>query len=141
MTSRASLPSTRRSPPSRAIATRPAAPWPAPDAAKHSKLPASEPEGTKFVVDQIKSASGTCKGIITPFAVNGFEDELATKRSDTLVKALPKGLVECDCKIPDADAFEAGAAEWFGEWAPPLAWIDMPTIAKGEKKPVGKLVK
>jgi biopolymer transport protein ExbD len=110
-------------------------------AAIAAKMPASEPEATKYLVDELKKGLGdTCSAIITPLATASMEG-VPGKDSDKLVKEVPAGLVKCECKLPNVDVFEWGMHQWLGAAAPPLALVDMPKIAKGEKQSIGKLVK
>jgi biopolymer transport protein ExbD len=105
-----------------------------------AKLPKTEPKATKYLVDQLKAAIGTCEAIIMPWAATSHLDPppyVATK----LAKEVPQGLVKCDCKIPNVDVFEWGITESFGASAPALAWVEMPAIKKGDKQPISKLVK
>jgi hypothetical protein len=113
---------------------------PAKASAVAAKLPPSEPEATKYIADQVKAAMGECKDLITPLATSTLEG-VPQKQSDKLIKELPAGLTRCECKIPDPDVFEWGMHAWFGAWAPALAWVDMPKLAKTDKTALGKLVK
>src|SRR5205807_10510944 len=103
------------------------------------KLPASEPDSTKYLVEQLKSSLGACKPAIMALATVSIEG-LPSKQAEKLAKDLPAGVKECGCKLPDADVFEWGTHIWFGSWAPALAWIAVPKVASGDKKPIGKLV-
>jgi hypothetical protein len=105
-----------------------------------AKLPPSEPEATKYIADQLKAAMGECKDLIMSLATSTLEG-VPQKQSDKLVADIPAGLAKCECKIPDPDVFEWGMHAWFGAWAPALAWVDMPKLAKTDKTALGKLVK
>ncbi|HEY4176502.1 MAG TPA: hypothetical protein VGM90_06715 [Kofleriaceae bacterium] len=104
------------------------------------KLPASEPDATKYMVDQLKTSIGSCDAVITVIATSDSTD-LPSKTAAKLSKGLPDALVKCQCKVANFDALEWGMSTWFGATAPALAYVDMPAIKKGEKKPIGKLVK
>lgn len=99
-----------------------------------AKLPASEPGSTLFVADTLKPQVAACAPMLKAFAL-GPDDPSA------LALAIPATLGACDCRLPDVDAFEWAVAQWFGVWAPPLAWIPPPAIAAGDKRPISALVK
>jgi len=105
-----------------------------------AKLPVGEPAATVYVADQLKAAMGSCSALITPLGTASLEG-LPGKITEKLVKELPSGLKQCDCKITSPDAFEWGTDVWFGSTSPALAWIDMPKITKGDKQPLSGLVK
>jgi hypothetical protein len=109
-------------------------------AAIAKKQPSNEPASTQYVVDQLKGAMGDCKPTILSLGTLSTIG-LPAKQSETLIKDLPAGLVKCACKIPNPDVFDWGMHVWFGSSAPSLAWIDMPKLKKGDKKPIGALVK
>jgi hypothetical protein len=118
-------------------------PEPAPPAevkAIADKLPATEPDATKYLVQQLRDAIGACKPIIVTLGTASLEG-LPQKEADKLAKDVPAGLASCECKLPNPDVFEWGMHVWFGTLAPPLAWVDMPKVAKHDKQPISKLVK
>jgi hypothetical protein len=105
-----------------------------------AKLPASEPETTTYLAAQLRGAIGMCAPLIIGIGTASAAGTPA-KEADGLVASLSAGLKECECKIASLDVFEWGVYTWFGAWAPPLAWIDMPKLTAGDKQPVGALVK
>ena len=113
---------------------------PAIDAAIGAKLPASDPEATKAVVDQLKAAIGTCEPIFTALATSslgGTPDKELAK----LTAEVPAGLTSCQCKAASIDDLTTGIRLWFGAWAPSLQWIDLPKLKATDKQPISKLVK
>jgi hypothetical protein len=109
-------------------------------AAIASKLPASEPEATTYVAEQLRGSIGTCELLITEFASADSGGEPA-KEVGRLAVGLPSAYAKCDCNVANADAFEWGARTMLGAWAPPLAWVDMPKLTAGDKQPISALVK
>lgn len=103
------------------------------------KLPTDEPEGTAFVVSTLRQSMAPCSDAITAFAVSSSKGDVALQTTG-FVTDLPTALTKCDCKMADADLFEWGVHLWFGATAPGLAWVDLPKLAKGEKKTIGELV-
>ena len=57
-----------------------------------------------------------------------------------LAKEVAAGHAEWNCTIPDPRAFEENMQAWFGAWAPPLAWVDMPKLGADDKRPIRTLV-
>jgi hypothetical protein len=104
-----------------------------------AKLPASEPEATVYVAQQLRAAIGACGPIIKTLGTASLEG-LPAKEAEKLAKEIPVGLRACDCKV-DVSAFEAGMRTWFGAWAPPLAWIEMPKLDKKDKRTLGQALK
>jgi hypothetical protein len=118
----------------------PAAELPAEVGAIAAKVPASPPDSIKYVVDQIKAAIGSCSDLITPLGTASLEG-VPGKISDKLIAEVPIGLTKCGCDKVKVDLLEWGIGVWFGSSAPPLAWVDMPALKKGDKQPISKLVK
>jgi len=110
-----------------------------PPAGTATKLPPTEPESTNKVVAQLKEAMGTCRPIIMTFGTSSLE-ESPSKEAAKLVKEIPAGLVSCECKLVDLDAFEAGMRTWFGAWAPPLSWVAMPKLDPKDKRTLGAML-
>jgi hypothetical protein len=104
-----------------------------------AKLPASEPDATRFLANQLRTAMGECKPMIMALATSTSEG-LPQRETEQLAQGVPAGYAECNCTIPDARAFEEGIQAWFGAWAPPLAWVDMPKLDATDHQPIGKLV-
>jgi hypothetical protein len=123
--------------PMRLLVTAEGAAQPQPLAA--AKLPPNEPESTSQVVQQLKAAIGTCPAIITTMGTASLEGTPA-KEADKLAKDIPAGLVSCECKLADVDAFEAGMRTWFGAWAPPLSWVAMPKLDPKDTRTIGKVL-
>lgn len=106
-----------------------------------TKLPPREPESTKFVVDILKSAIGTCAPVMTALGTSGLAGT-PEKEVAKLVAEVPAGLTSCQCKVANADDLMTGMRLWFGGWAPSLQWIELPTKLKAtDKKPIGTYVK
>lgn len=110
-----------------------------PAAATAAKLPPNEPESTNRVVEQLKAAIGSCPAIIKTMGTASLEG-LPSKEADMLAKDVPAGLVSCECKLADADAFEAGMRTWFGAWSPPLSWVAMPKLDPKDNRTIGKVL-
>ncbi len=105
-----------------------------------AKLPATEPDATSYIADQLRSAIGPCKDIVLALGTADLES-IPDKVAEKLAKDVPAGLVACKCALPSVDIFEWGMHQWFGDKGPELAWIDLPKIGKGDKQPIGALVK
>lgn len=111
------------------------------DASLGATLPASEPEASQAVVDQLKMAIGTsCDPIMTTLGTVSLEGT-PEKQTAKLVADLPAGLLSCNCKVASAEGLATGMRLWFGAWAPPLQWIEVPKIKTTDKQPIGKRVK
>jgi hypothetical protein len=102
-------------------------------------VPASEPDATRRLVDQLRTAIGTCGPISAVFATASAEG-VPAKQAEKFVTDLPKGLQSCDCKVADLDALTSGLHTWFGAWAPALRWIELPKLDATDKRPISKLV-
>jgi hypothetical protein len=95
----------------RLIVTSPdSASQPAPAAAS---VPASEPDATRRLVDQLRTAIGTCGPIIAVFATASAKG-VPARQAETFVTDLPRGLQSCDCKVTDLDELTSGLHTWFG---------------------------
>lgn len=105
-----------------------------------AKLPASEPESTRALVEQLRSANGTCPAIVTTFGASSLE-ALPAKEAEKLAKDIPGGLVSCACKLTDMNSFEAGMRTWFDAWASPLGWIEIPKLAKNDSRTIGQVLR
>lgn len=105
-----------------------------------AKLPPTEPAATQHVVDQLKRSIGSCAPIITALGTATLGGTPA-KEAAKLIAEVPAGLTACQCKVADLDGFEWGVRAWFGAWAPPLRWIDVPKLKATDKRPIGKLIK
>lgn len=108
------------------------------DPAIAARLPPTEPDGTTQLRNQLRTAMGECRPVILAFGTASLEG-LPQRETEKLVRELPAGYGECNCALPDPGAFEDGLAAWFGAWAPPLAWVDMPKLGAGDQQPIGKL--
>lgn len=107
-------------------------------------MPPSEPESTKFVVDTLKSAIGSCAPIITALGTSGIAGTPDTPEREVvkLIAEVPAGLTSCQCKVASADDLTTGMRLWFGAWAPSLQWIELPKKLKAtDKQPISKYVK
>lgn len=102
-------------------------------------LPDGAPEATHHLVDQLKTAIGTCAPIMTAIGAASAEG-VPVKVAENLVTDIPRGLASCSCKVADMDALTAGLRTWFGAWAPPLRWIELPKLGATDKRPIGQLV-
>lgn len=102
-----------------------------------AKLPATEPESTKYLVDQLRSAIGACGPIIKTLGTLSLAGGPGPQ-AEALAKGLPAGLLACDCKVADADALEWGARVWLGAAAPPLASLALPNLDKTDKRHLGE---
>jgi hypothetical protein len=105
-----------------------------------AKLPASEPESTKYVVDLLKSSIGSCDAIMTTLGTAGLAGT-PDKEAAKLVAEIPAGLLKCQCNVASVPNLELGMRQWFGAWAPSLQWIDLPKVTAKDKRPISKLVK
>lgn len=103
-----------------------------------TSLPATEPESTTKLVEQLKTAVGDCAAIITTMGTSSLEG-LPMKEAEKLATDIPAGLVSCGCK-PDVDALATGMRTWFGAWAPALSWIEMPAIDAKDTRTIGQLL-
>lgn len=110
------------------------------DATVGASLPATEPQSSDAVVQQLKSAIGSCDPIITTLGTISLEGT-PEKQTAKLVADIPTSLTACNCKVANVDDLTNGMRLWFGAWAPSLAWIDMPKLKPNDKQPIGKLVK
>lgn len=100
---------------------------------------ASDPEATRLLVDQLKTAIGTCEPILTALATVSLEG-VPAKEAEKLVTGIPAGLGSCECKVGNLDALTSGLRTWFGAWAPSLRWIELPKLAATDQRPIGQLV-
>ena len=102
-------------------------------------LPASEPEATAHLAGQLETAIGTCEPIRTALATASLAG-VPAREAEKLATDIPKGLESCGCKVADPDALTAGLRTWFGAWAPPLRWIELPKLAATDARPISQLV-
>ena len=108
--------------------------------ASAAKLPPLEPESTNKVVQELKAAMGDgCGPLITAIAVTSLGG-VPTKDADKLAREVAAGLVSCECKLPDVNAFEAAVRTWFGDWAPSLWWVAMPKLDLNDKRTLGQVL-
>lgn len=108
-----------------------------PAAGMAANWPPNEPESTNKIVLQLRAGIGSCAAIITTMATASIEG-LPAKEADKLANEVPDGLVSCECKLADVDAFEGGMRALFGAWAPSLSWVAMPTLDLKDKRTIGK---
>jgi hypothetical protein len=104
-----------------------------------AKVPTGEPEGTKYVVGELKKAVGGCATLVTALAISSI-DKSTSKKYD-LVDLVPKAMVDCGCKLANMDVFEWGIVEWYGATGSTFAWADLPKLGATDAQPLGKLVK
>jgi len=102
-------------------------------------VPAGDPDPIRRLVDQLRSAIGTCEPIMAVF-VTASAEGVPAKQAEQFVTDLPRGLQSCDCKVADLDALTSGRRTRFGAWAPARRWIELPKLDATDQRPISKLV-
>jgi hypothetical protein len=104
-----------------------------------AKLPAKEPEGTKYLADQLKQQIANCAQAITVLGTSDVGHSMSKKYN--LADTMPKALKDCGCKVSKMDVFEWAIAEWYGAQGAGMSWVPIPKIEATEAQPISKFVK
>jgi hypothetical protein len=100
----------------------------------------TDEEAEIYRAQHFRAAGDPCSTLPMAYAKSSIESGPANELA-VIAERLTAAMVECKCNLSNPDVWEWGLLSMFGAFHPRPTWIEMPALAKTDKRTVAELVK